>query len=146
MKSVRLYNLKNYSLHRHLKRGLLLVAVLGSCASTAQSLSISDGVFTVQQAAAGQVLYQENCARCHDLQFYHNSLRSWTDMTILDYWYKILGNMPADKPGSLSRTEYLELIAFILADNGFPAGELPLEPNNRLGKIKIVSPAMSNER
>ena len=76
----------------------IVVATLMSSHASAQFLSINDGVFTDAQATAGELLYEENCKHCHDLQFYQNSLISWTDMTVLDYWYRILGNMPADNP------------------------------------------------
>jgi hypothetical protein len=119
-------------------------ALLFCSAAAAQQITINDGVYTDAQARAGQLLYKHNCKRCHELEFYKNNLVSWTDMTVLDYWYKILGNMPADNAGSLSRTEYLEIIAFILRKNEFPAGEEPLLPSNRLGKIKIVPLATNN--
>ncbi|MBQ13889.1 MAG: cytochrome c [Gammaproteobacteria bacterium] len=124
---------------------VFLLALLVCPAAVAQQITISDGVYTEAQAQSGQLLYEQNCMTCHDLRFYENNLNSWDGMTVLDYWYKILGNMPADKPGSLSRTEYLELIAFILRENGFPAGETPLQPSNHLGKIKFVSIATKND-
>ena len=118
----------------------VVIVTIAMCSiATAQQQSINDGVYTETQASAGQVIYEENCKSCHDMRFYENSLISWRDMTLLDYWYSMLGNMPADNPGSLLDSEYLDVIAYILSENDFPAGETALEPSNRLGKIKIVS-------
>ena len=46
----------------------------------------------------------------------------------------------ADKPGSHKDSEYLEIIAYTLSVNEFPADKSELVPNNQLGKIKIVFP------
>ena len=60
-------------------------------------------------------------------------------MTVLDYWYRILGNMPADNPKSLSNDEYLDIVAWVLFISGYPAGKEPLQPRNYLGRLKIES-------
>jgi len=106
-------------------------------AAAAQASSLSEGVYSTEQAERGQLLYQEHCAHCHDLEFYRNSLRSWQGMTVLDYWYRILGNMPADKPKSLSNDDYLDIVAWILLLNGFPPGTEPLVQANYLGRLKL---------
>ncbi len=67
-------------------------------------------------------------------------LISVDDMTLLNYWYAMFRKKPADKPGSLKDSEYLEIIAYTLSVNEFPAGKSELGPGNQLGKIKIVFP------
>ena len=118
---------------------LLLFCVCLSLAPgiAAQPLSLAEGVFTLEQAKSGEALYSEHCAHCHDHEFYKNSLRSWRGMTVLDYWYRILGNMPADKPKSLNNDQYLDIVAWILALNGFPAGAVELTQGNSLGRLKL---------
>ena len=39
--------------------------------------------------------------------------------------------MPPDRPGQLSPQTYADLVAFLLSNNGYPAGEkeLPIDPN-----------------
>ncbi|MCH2346783.1 MAG: hypothetical protein MK299_05250 [Pseudomonadales bacterium] len=103
----------------------------------AQQQTIQDGVYTQTQAAAGKRLYEEACRHCHDLAFFKNRLISFGGMTLLDYWYAMFRKMPADKPGYLKDSEYLEIIAYTLSVNGFPPGKSELVPSNQLGKIKI---------
>jgi mono/diheme cytochrome c family protein len=114
-----------------------LLVLFYSSQSFAQASSILDGVYTSDQAAAGAELYALNCAHCHEPEFYRNSLISWQGMTVLDYWYRILGNMPADNPKSLSNDEYLDIVAWVLSISGYPAGATPLQPHNYLGLLKI---------
>ena len=116
-----------------------MFTLLCSTNSLGQATSILDGVYTTEQAAAGAELFALNCAHCHDLEFYRNSFISWQGMTVLDYWYRILGNMPADNPKSLSNDEYLDIVAWVLFISGYPAGEEPLQPRNYLGRLKIES-------
>ena len=116
-----------------------LFTFLCSTNSFGQATSILDGVYTTEQAAVGAELFALNCAHCHDSEFYRNSLISWQGMTVLDYWYRILGNMPADNPKSLSNDEYLDIVAWVLFISGYPAGKEPLQPRNYLGRLKIES-------
>ena len=119
-----------------------LACALLSLASPAQAqfTTISDGVYSAAQAATGRALYQQHCQHCHDHQFFRQSLQSWQGMTVQDYWYRILGNMPADNPRALSDSQYLALVAFILSLAEFPAGERALEISNGLGRIRILAP------
>jgi len=50
-----------------------------------------------------------------------------------------MGTMPADNPGSLMLEEYTDVIAYILSENGFPAGEVMLDPDNGMENINIVT-------
>ena len=48
--------------------------------------------------------------------------------------------MPADKPGSLSRQDNADVVAFLLAKNGFPAGDAELLTQTEILKgIKILT-------
>ena len=103
----------------------------------AQPSVLTEGVYTVRQASQGEELYLEHCAHCHNEEFYKISLSSWSAMTILDYWYRIRGSMPADKSKFLTSKEYLAIVACVLSINGFPAGPEALEPGNCLGQLKF---------
>ena len=49
-------------------------------------------------------------------------------------------SMPADKPGSLSRPQLADILAFILKVDTFPAGSMPLDPQAAaLGQIRFES-------
>lgn len=101
--------------------------------------TINDGVFTPAQVLSGQRVYDASCKTCHDLRFYRETLRAWQGQSLLDFWYSILGQMPADNPGSLLDSEYTEVIAYILSELGFPAGTTALDPVNGMAQINIVA-------
>ncbi len=119
---------------------VVLLALVGCQTASAQDKTVSDGVFTAEQASAGQQVYDSQCKTCHNQRFYRDTLRSWNNQPLLYLWETIMGTMPADNPGSLLLDEYTDVIAFILSDNGFPAGEAKLDPDDGMEAIKIVSP------
>lgn len=125
----------------HLTKSLVLLIgmALGQFA-LAQGKSVDDGVFTADQVAAGQIVYDSQCKTCHNMRFYRDTLRSWNNQPLLYLWEAIMGTMPADNPGSLMFEEYTDVIAYILHEQGFPAGETKLDPDNGMDLISIKSP------
>ena len=70
-------------------------------------------------------------------------MASWNDLTLGDLFERIRISMPADRPGTLSRQQMADVIAFLLRSNQFPAGsaELPIEtPALRAMKFVMVKP------
>jgi mono/diheme cytochrome c family protein len=95
--------------------------------ATAAPPSLNDGVFTATQAQQGAEAHMKYCANCHHQSYY--------EAGFLDAWYGTQGDllydairmkMPVDRPGALRPREYLALVAWIFALNGFPAGTEPL--------------------
>ncbi|MBL4820930.1 MAG: cytochrome c [Gammaproteobacteria bacterium] len=122
--------------------GLIVVTaalLIGSVAS-AQPKTVKDGVFTAEQALAGEMVYESNCKTCHDMKFYKNTLRSWNSQPLVYLWETIMGTMPADNPGSMMLKEYTNVLAYILSENGFPSGDVALDPDHGMDAISIVSP------
>jgi quinoprotein glucose dehydrogenase len=99
----------------------------------------SEGVYTKQQAARGQALYAEECAKCHgeNLSGGDDSpelagaafMSRWKGKKLSALFTVINKTMPTDDPGHLSTRQSADLTAFILSSNGFPAGPNEL-PNN----------------
>ena len=119
---------------------VLLMGLLAGQAGFAQDKTVKDGVFTAAQVASGEAVYDSSCKACHDMRFYRDTLKSWNIQPVLYLWETIMGTMPADNPGSLMLEEYTDVIAYILSENGFPAGELTLDPDNGMDSINIVAP------
>lgn len=119
---------------------VLLLSIAYSMTVSAQDKTVNDGVFTEAQATSGQVVYDAQCKTCHNMRFYRDTLRSWNNQPLLYLWESIMGTMPADNPGSLMFEEYTNVIAYILQEQGFPAGEAELDPDNGMDIISIVSP------
>ncbi len=65
---------------------------------------------------------------------------NWDGQTAGDLFEKMQTSMPADQPGRLSREQNADILAFLLASNGFPSGdkELPTDAA-ALAKIRFES-------
>ena len=115
-----------------------------------QMRSVQDGVYTRDQAARGQKEYSVFCASCHasDLSGTNSGdsgappLRRETFMKGSDanaLFTLIRMNMPRDAPSQLSDQQYLDVMAYLFQQNGFPAGSDELTADaERLRSIKIV--------
>lgn len=111
-----------------------------STSSPSASLA-SAGVYSAAQASRGDKLYRAQCSSCHsdDLQGTGMTppvsgdafLSNWTGQPLVKLFDKIQASMPADHPGSLTRAQTSDILAFLLSSNNFPAGktELPSDPD-----------------
>ena len=114
----------------------------------AQERSVWDGVFTAEQATRGDGLYQQRCASCHGTSLSGGESApaltggefssGWNGLTVGDLFERIRTTMPADRPGSVSRTQNADILSYILKVNQFPAGasELPTQ-TEVLKQIKL---------
>lgn len=96
------------------------------------------GAFNETQAVRGQAVYYQHCLACHGEsmngvdqappltgpQFGSN----WRGETLWALVERMM-TMPPDKPGTLSRHELVDTLAYVLWYNGLPLGdaELPAE-------------------
>src|SRR5262245_19647306 len=111
---------------------LAAVMLIGAAALVqGQARSQWDGVFTAAQATRGQALW-EQCAPCHGAALSGGEapelagppfVSNWNDVKLSDLSDRIQLSMPMNAPGSLSRAQVADLIAYILQKNGAPAGE-----------------------
>jgi mono/diheme cytochrome c family protein len=119
---------------------VLLLGLVISAGAAAQQATVADGVFTEAQVEAGQLVYDGTCKACHNMKFYQDTLKSFNRQPLIYLWETVLGTMPADNPGSLGLSEYTNVIAYILHENGFPTGDTMLDPDNGMDEINIVAP------
>lgn len=132
----------------------LVVGAVSSAASLGlQQRTVADGVYTREQAELGKKGYGLFCESCHaaDLSgtnsgdsgappLRREGFMQGSDANAL--YMKIRQTMPLDAPGSLSDAEYLEILAFIFEENGFPAGPAPLKADTEaLKAIRILRAA-----
>jgi polar amino acid transport system substrate-binding protein len=94
-------------------------------------------LYTADQANAGAAVYAQACAACHGSQLEGvaapalkgppfgdmANAQGLTADTLLDV---IANTMPQSDPGSLKPEEYNAVTAYILQQNGYPAGAAPL--------------------
>ncbi len=119
---------------------IAMVTLVWTCAASAQQRNTRDGVYTQAQVDAGQEVYDQYCAVCHEPKFYRDIWPSWEGKTVENFWFTIIGEMPSDNPGMLYDDEYTNIVAVILQQLGYPAGDTPLDPNNGMANIAIVAP------
>jgi polar amino acid transport system substrate-binding protein len=115
----------------------LTVAVLAWSAVAIPADANAPALYTSAQAAQGAPLYASKCAMCHgaDLEGGAGPPLSGANMTTLgekthlnvgDMFTYITTNMPMNAPASLSKDQYVKIMAYILKQNGYPAGGKPL--------------------
>ena len=103
------------------------------------SISVWQGVYTKEQAARGKTRYFASCAVCHGPQLQGDSdspelagksfMKRWGDQSVGTLFAYASTQMPVGRAGSLGVQGYAEVIAYILATNGFPEGQRELPPN-----------------
>jgi mono/diheme cytochrome c family protein len=108
-------------------------------AQTGAMRSVWDGVYTQAQADRGKALFGDNCAKCHGetlagmdeippLSGPH-FMADWETQSIADLVQRIHNTMPLDNPGALSAASATDVVAYLMSQNGIPAGtsELPVD-------------------
>ena len=94
-------------------------------------------LYTADQASAGAAVYAQSCAACHGQQLEGvaapalkgsafgemATAQGLTAQTLLDV---IANTMPQSDPGSLKPEEFAVVTAYILQQNGYPAGTTAL--------------------
>jgi mono/diheme cytochrome c family protein len=98
--------------------------------------TVWDGVYTDAQAGRGEARYQTTCSRCHrdGPRRGEAFMRDWSGIDVESVFRRIKTSMPPDAPSSLSDAEYLDIVAYMLRVNAFPAGRDEL----RMDAIKTI--------
>jgi mono/diheme cytochrome c family protein len=69
----------------------------------------------------------------------------WDTMTLGDLYDRVRTTMPQNDPQSLTREDYADVLAFLLKNNGFPAGGQPLDRRSEvLATIGITAEKPAN--
>jgi mono/diheme cytochrome c family protein len=123
--------------------GLWILAVtIAGARQVPAKRSVWSGVYSDEQAKRGEPLYAQHCSACHGTTLEGGEMApplaggtfnsNWNDLTLADIVERIRTTMPASSPGSLSRPQSIDILAFMLSVGGFPAGkaELPRELEN----------------
>ena len=102
--------------------------------------STRTGVYTSEQAVRGSDLYALNCVSCHTAASHAGPafIAKWQGRELSELFAYMRSEMPKSDPGSLSRHEYVLVLAYLLKLNGMPAGpaELPAD-SLALSRIRI---------
>lgn len=109
----------------------------------------ADGVYTEAQASRGAATYDMQCRACHGATLGGglapplagaDFLRVWNKLPLADLVDKIQNTMPATNPGTLSRAQATDVVAYLLKTSAFPSGSTELRPDDALKQIALVAP------
>jgi mono/diheme cytochrome c family protein len=111
--------------------------------------NVREGAFSADQASRGKAGFDGVCARCHGAALMGSEgngpalkgsafLAHWDKDTLGSLYTKIRDTMPLGTPGTLTDEVKLQILAYVLQQNGFPAGTADLPPDvNALEEIGI---------
>jgi len=120
------------------------VADLNGASAVRKVASVQDGtagagalpaLYTAAQAASGHAKFIGNCQMCHGAKLQGisgpalkgpNFASVKSAFTVGEVFTIVSQNMPASQPGTLPPDDYVDIMAFLLQQNGYPAGSTPL--------------------
>ncbi len=125
---------------------VLCVVLRGAVRAQPPEKTVADGVFTEAQAVRGYAAYDAACSQCHRADLAGGNgpalrderfTRNFAEQDLKILYTKIATTMPRAAAGSLGDNVYLDIVAHVLKENGFPAGtqELTLDV---LGGIRVL--------
>jgi mono/diheme cytochrome c family protein len=112
----------------------------------------ADGIYTADQAKRGEANFKKQCSSCHGEALdgvgpypaltgdeFLSKYEGQPTVTLYDMIQKL---MPATAPGTLTRPDAADLLAYILSFNKFPAGKTDLPSDeDSLKKLILPKPA-----
>jgi mono/diheme cytochrome c family protein len=128
--------------------GISCQAVYGQ----ADTAPAADGLYTADQAHRGETAYKAQCTACHGDALDgvgpypplsgDEFLSKYQGQPALNLYNMIQKLMPATAPGTLTRPQAADLLAYILSFNKFPAGktDFPTDEDS-LKKLTLPKPA-----
>lgn len=123
---------------RHALGAAAFMWIVGALTTTGlaqQGRTVASGVYTAEQATRGQKAYQSACATCHGDKLEgglgpmlagEGFLSAWNGRTLTEFTDKIQNTMPFEAPGTLSRAQSIDIVAYVLQFGSYPTGQVPL--------------------
>lgn len=135
--------------------GWVLLAGLWGCLGEGRLMGLpqdaTEGIYTAEQAAQGREIYGARCAACHAENLMGATAspivgprfvqrwggvapaaenQDWKGFKVDDLFFAIRTTMPPGESGLLELEEPVEVLAYLLQQNGFPAGRMALEADS----------------
>ena len=112
-----------------------VIGVLSLTGHARQTRTVSDGVYTAEQAQRGAALYKAQCASCHGEKLEgvigpmlagEGFVAAWGGRSLTELVDKIQNTMPLQAPGSLMRPQAIDIATYMLQVGNFKAGSTAL--------------------
>src|SRR5688572_18107616 len=117
---------------------------IGASQQAGPMRTVLDAVYTKAQAERGLAAYTEHCSRCHRDNLRGNPealgltgtrfVEAWREDTLFSLFDHMATRMPREPLTTLPAPVYLDILAYILQFNGYPAGEQELT----VDQLKVV--------
>jgi mono/diheme cytochrome c family protein len=148
---------RRLSLDHNAARYLLLAIGCWLCTVTVSvdaqnKKTVWDKVYSEEQAAKGKAEYETHCEVCHQKDLTGRAsggegaelvgrtfARKWEFQNLNQLFSEIKKRMPRDNPGTLSDEAYLNIVAYMLQVNKFPAGDPLSQDSASLGGILFTN-------
>ena len=107
-----------------------------------QARTPAQGVYAADQATRGAALFKAQCVACHGEALEGavgpalagpEFLASWAGHPVTDLADKIEKTMPLNAPGTLTRPQAIDIVAYVLQVGKFPAGRAALAAETMAG-------------
>ena len=114
------------------------------------ALADGTGWYSAEQISQGRWDYSQRCSVCHGAQLQGAGAPSlkggsfslqWNGKTLKELHAYIHDQMPLGAGGLLKAQEYADIVAYILAQNGLPAGEEKLTSRSPMDRVLTLSDA-----
>src|SRR3954468_8231246 len=123
-----------------MRRSLLLLSatvMIAALPLLATAQGAKPALYTTDQASAGAAVYAQACGACHGAQLegvaapalkgsVFGEMATAQGLTVDALLDVIANTMPQSDPGSLKPEDYSAVTAYILQQNGYPAGTAAL--------------------
>lgn len=136
------------------RRCAAALTVVMVCLAACGARADGTGWFTTAQLGQGRFAYSQKCAVCHGAQLQGGGAPAlkgqvfndqWDGKTLGDFYNYVHQNMPLGQGGNLSSQENADIVAYILAQNGLPAGEQKLtEKSPSMERVLTLAAAAAN--
>ena len=112
-----------------------LIVAFAMTGHAGQSRTPAQGVYAADQATRGAALYKAQCVACHGAALEgavgpplagNEFLASWAGRSASELADKIQQTMPLNAPGTLSRPQTIDIVAYMFQAGKFPAGQAAL--------------------
>jgi alcohol dehydrogenase (cytochrome c) len=120
--------------------GVLVAAIVLPQRGAVSAQALNSPTFTAEQATQGKEAYTANCSSCHGRNVDDGEFapplkgvefrQKWGGRRLDQLLNDMSTRMPTAAPGTLGEPTYTQILAYLLQENAFPAGERPLSPES----------------